>query len=98
MTEYNRTAVIAHLSQPTSTHQEGWGQPGKSNLDSTLEIDLDRNRKLMLGLLCRLPVSMLGYIFLRFNFAGRLISWGKRDSIRRDLFQGTHKGHVYRHS
>ncbi|KAG7528235.1 hypothetical protein FFLO_06324 [Filobasidium floriforme] len=27
MTEYNRTAVIAHLSQPTSTHQEGWGQP-----------------------------------------------------------------------
>lgn len=26
----------------------------------------------MLGLLCRLPVSMLGYIF-RFDFAGRLI-------------------------
>lgn len=51
----------------------------------------------MLGLLCRLPVSMLGYIF-RFDFAGRLISWGKRDSNRRDLFQGTHKGYVYRHS
>lgn len=30
MTEYNRTAVIAHLSQPTSAHQEGWGQPGQS--------------------------------------------------------------------
>lgn len=28
MTEYNRAAVIAHLSQPTATSQEGWGQPG----------------------------------------------------------------------
>ena len=33
MTEYNRTAVIAHLSQPTSAHQEGWGQPGERSCD-----------------------------------------------------------------
>ncbi|WVN87690.1 uncharacterized protein L203_102878 [Cryptococcus depauperatus CBS 7841] len=27
-TEYSRTAVIAHISQATSSQQEGWGRPG----------------------------------------------------------------------
>ncbi len=28
MTEYSRTAVIAHISQATTGQQEGWGRPG----------------------------------------------------------------------
>jgi hypothetical protein len=30
MTEYSRTAVIAHISQATTGQQEGWGRPGTS--------------------------------------------------------------------
>lgn len=29
MTEYSRTAVIAHISQATTGQQEGWGRPGE---------------------------------------------------------------------
>jgi hypothetical protein len=28
MTEYSRTAVIAHIGQATTDKQEGWGAPG----------------------------------------------------------------------
>lgn len=28
-TEYTRTALVAHLSQPTATKQEGWGHPSE---------------------------------------------------------------------
>ena len=32
MTEYSRTAVIAHISQATTGQQEGWGRPGESRV------------------------------------------------------------------
>lgn len=31
MSEYSRTAVIAHISQATTGVQEGWGRPGESS-------------------------------------------------------------------